>query len=81
MNSSISQADPNCAHDISEIFVLSPVSVVNPASNHPDEAVTEIIDNIPRTIRTKFYSDVNIYEKNGQLRAYYVIKFNLILKV
>jgi hypothetical protein len=80
MNSSISQADPNCAHDISEICLLSPVSVGNPAWNHLDEAVTEIIDNIPKTIRTKFYSDLNIYEKNGQLHAYYIIKFNLMLR-
>jgi len=73
MNSSISQADPNGAQDIPEICLLSPVSFGNPASNHLDEAVTEIIDNIPKTIRTKFYSDLNIYEKNGQLRAYYII--------
>jgi hypothetical protein len=63
MNSSILQVGLDDAHDTPEIYVLSPASVCDVSSNDPSEVTAESIDNIPKTIRNKFYSNIKNYEK------------------
>jgi hypothetical protein len=64
MNSAVLQVSLDDTHDTSEICVLSPASVRDFfPSNEPSEAAAESADNIPKTIRNKFYSNVNNYEK------------------
>ncbi|CAF3794554.1 unnamed protein product [Rotaria sp. Silwood1] len=63
MNNSILQVGLDDAHDTPEICVVSPVSACDISSNSPSKAATESIDNIPKTIRNKFYSNIIFYEK------------------
>ena len=63
MNSSILQVGLDAVHDTPEICVLSPASICNTSSNSASKAAAESIANIPKTIRNKFYSNINIYEK------------------
>ncbi|CAF5172717.1 unnamed protein product, partial [Rotaria sp. Silwood1] len=57
MNNSILQVGLDAAHDTPEICVVSPVSACDISSNSPSKAAAESIDNIPKTIRNKFYSN------------------------
>ena len=69
MNSTTSQVDHHRADDIQEISVSSTASASALASNHSVEATGDSIDNIPKTVRERFYSDIVIFDKNWSAKC------------
>ena len=69
INSATSQMDHHLTDDIQEISVSStaPASALVP--NHSLEGTSEGIDNIPKTIRDKFYSDIVVHDKNWSAKC------------
>lgn len=63
MNSSMSKVNPGHTHDTSEIYIVSLASVCDGVSNDCREPIAQNVDDIPKTIRNKFYTNINIHEK------------------
>jgi hypothetical protein len=62
MDNSILSVDSQSPPDTAATSTLTPVPVLGLTSN--DSATSDKIDNIPKTIRDKFYSNIKFYETN-----------------
>jgi len=78
MSDSISKVDSHLSHDSPDVFLLSPIAVHSSTLDDPTETTSQAIDNIPKTIRDKFYVNIKTYETNwsGQCMLCNKIKYD-----
>ncbi len=67
--SSLLQVDSQSPDNIPEISVLTPVAVLDFTSNDSIGSTSNSVDNIPKTVRDKFYTDIQIYDTNWSCRC------------
>ena len=60
----ISKVDIDLSHDTSDVSVLTPAIASASTSNDSIEAASQSTENIPKTIREKFYINIKVYDSN-----------------